>query len=339
MGKVPVATAHHDWVEALRGAGRMRVAVVGGSGRLGSRLVRFLVKAGHQVVVLDTTPPQPLNGLRFVGCDLLERDRFPYAALRGCTAVVHLAALHGAHLVSGADRRRFWAVNVDGTHRALDAARRAGVGRFVLASTTSVYGPGSPAGQPARVLDEETPLAPEDIYDLTKIAAERLLREAARDGMTGVALRLGRFFFPSVADYHLRKLSTGLDVRDACQAVALALLAPPGRRAAAYCVASDLPLEREQRRRLGLDAAQVLDEVLPTFAGLARRRGVAIPSRVGKSVSTAAIRRALGYAPERSLAWLESTWSLQPRQAPRPRAAPQRRRVTANVDHLSAALY
>ncbi len=321
MGKVPVAAAHHDWVEALRGAGRMRVAVVGGSGRLGSRLVRFLVKAGHQVVVLDTTPPQPLNGLRFVGCDLLERDRFPYAALRGCTAVVHLAALHGAHLVSGTDRRRFWAVNVDGTHRALDAAT------------------GSPAGQPARVLDEETPLAPEDIYDLTKIAAERLLREATRDGMTGVALRLGRFFFPSVADYHLRKLSTGLDVRDACQAVALALLAPPGRRAAAYCVASDLPLEREQRLRLGLDAAQVLDEVLPTFAGLARRRGVAIPSRVGKSVSTAAIRRALGYAPERSLAWLASTWSLQPRQAPRPRAAPQRRRVTANVDHLSAALY
>jgi nucleoside-diphosphate-sugar epimerase len=201
----------------------------------------------------------------------------------------------------------FWASNVRGTQRVLDAAMQSGVTRVILASSTSVYGNGSKAGERARMLEESTDANPEDVYDLTKLAAERILEHANVQGLDGIALRFGRFFFPSHANYHLRKLSTGLDVRDGCQAIVRAMLAPelPHR---VYCVASDLPLTREQRERLGLDVSAVLEEVLPQFLEGARQRRVAIPHRVGKSVCSDAARADLGYCPERTLEWVGELW-------------------------------
>ena len=296
-----------SWLTGLAGSGVETVAVVGGSGRLGSSLVRCLLAAQCQVTVVDIQPPEPLPGVRFSRCDLGRRQPLPPAAVAGCDAVVHLAALHGAHLAAGTPRQAFWAVNVNGTQRVLEAAGRAGVRRIVLASSTSVYGSGSPPGEPARGFDEGTPLDPEDVYDLTKIAAERLMQDLTGPGV-GVVLRFGRFYFPSHAGYHLRKLSSGLDVRDANQAIARALTLP--RPASpVYCVASDLPLSQPDRRRLGTDAAAVLAEALPGFAELARQRGVVLPSRVGKSVCTALARAELGYRPERSLDWVGRTWA------------------------------
>ena len=297
------------WGRALAAAGISHVTVVGGSGRLGSVLVRYLVYGKCSVHVLDTSPPDPMPGVRFTACDLSSRAALPAGAFRGCDGIVHLAGLHGAHLAAGVSRRRFWAVNVGGTERVLEAAVRAGVPRVVIASSTSVYGPGSAAGHPAKVLDENSPLDPEDIYDLTKVAAERLL-EAATDEQAGVALRFGRFFFPSYEGYHMRKASTGLDVRDACQAVALTLAAATLRRRA-YCVASDLPLPYQSRQRLGLSAPQVLEEALPGFCDLAQRRRVKVPERVGKSVDTALARAELGYRPERALDWVVRMWRAE----------------------------
>jgi nucleoside-diphosphate-sugar epimerase len=306
----------------LSGSDIATVAVVGGSGRLGSSLVRVLLAADRRVVVLDAQPPEPLPGVRFVRCDLGRREPLPPAAVAGCDAVVHLAALHGAHLVAGTPRTAFWEVNVHGTQRVLDAAAAAGVRRVVLASSTSIYGSGSGPGQPARILDERTALDPEDVYDLTKIAAEHLLRDRTAPGV-GVALRFGRFFFPSQAGYHLRKLSTGLDVHDANQAIVRALTAPAPPRPA-YCVASDLALSEEDRRRLGTDVRAVLDRALPGFAESARQRGIELPERVGKSVSTALARAELGYRPERALDWVSRTWAPG-------RTAPGRRRPLRDV--------
>jgi UDP-glucose 4-epimerase len=305
-------------LDALSAAGICNVAVVGGSGRLGAYLVRHLLRGRCKVHVLDSQPPDALPGVRFTACDLGCHGGFPADALRSSDAVVHLAGLHGAHLADGVSRRQFWRVNVQGTERVLEAAGRAGVRRVVIASSTSVYGSGSPRGQLARVLSESTELNPEDIYDLTKVAAERLLEEAT-DEKTGMILRFGRFFFPSHADYHLRKLSTGLDVRDACQAMIRALTAadPPRR---AYCIASDLPLSVSDRQRLGVEARQVLDEALPGFGEVIRRRGMSLPDRVGKSVDTALARAELGYRPERALDWVATVWATgNPSTPARPR--------------------
>ncbi|HZB32338.1 MAG TPA: NAD(P)-dependent oxidoreductase [Streptosporangiaceae bacterium] len=296
----------HAWLHQLKETARIQVGVTGGAGRLGSWLTRFLVEAGHGVVVLDKRPPHPLPGLLYIHHDLRWRAPVPLGAFDGCDAVVHLAGLHGAHLAAGVDRREFWPVNVRGTQDVLEAAARAGVARFILASSTSVFGSGTPQGEPARVLTEQTKLNPEDVYDLTKVAAERLTE--GESALKSTILRFGRFFFPSQSGYHLRKLSTGLDVHDACQAIVYVLLTPqlPKR---AYCVASDLPLSREQREMLGLDAIGVLRDALPGFAEAAAARGVQVPSRVSKSVSSDGLKRDTGYSPERTLQWLAQVWA------------------------------
>lgn len=307
--------ARPHWLARLPAADVRRVTIVGGSGRLGSRLVRHLVAGGCAVHVLDTRPPEPLPGVQFTGCDLADRTPLPDRALRDGDGLVHLAAVHGAHLSAGLPRREFWKVNVNGSQKVIDAAAAAGLRRVVLASSTSVYGPGTPAGSAARVLEEGTPVRPDDVYDFSKIAAEHLLADGVAEGV-GVALRLGRFFFPSQADYQLRKLSTGLDVRDACQAIVLALTADRIQRLR-YCIASDLDLPSADRERLGLAAREVLDEVLPGFGRLAAARGIDVPDRVGKSVSSAKARAELGYVPERALDWLARNWA-DDRPAPGP---------------------
>lgn len=297
-------------IESIPGVGIRRVAVIGGSGRLGSILVRYLTLVGCAAHVFDSRPPEPLPGVGFTLCDLGQRHALTQGALSGYDAVVHLGALHGFHLNAQVGRRAFWAVNVHGTEQILQAAVAAGTRRVVLASSTSVYGPGSPAGSPARVLDENTPVSPEDIYDLTKIAAERLLGQAATD-TSGIALRFGRFFFPSQAGYHMRKLSTGLDVRDACQAVAFALsVSAPARLF--YCIASDLPLSIADRQQLGFRAPEVLETAVPGFGDLAAKHNVQIPARVGKSVDTSVARAELGYQPERALDWMARLWACEP---------------------------
>ncbi|HWL37533.1 MAG TPA: NAD(P)-dependent oxidoreductase [Frankiaceae bacterium] len=290
-----------EWVTLLAAAVPLRVAIVGGSGRLGSWLATVLAETGHRVRVLDSVVPAPKRGVEFVQT-ALARGTSLEGRLDGIDCVIHLAALHGAHLAGGHSRQDFWQVNVGGTSRLLRECERAGVARVVAASSTSVYGAGSPAGA-ARVLDEETPLAPEDIYDFTKIATERLLDEVRlRTPIVATALRFGRFFYPSEHDYQLRKLSTGLDVLDACQAVVRVMLADTVPRPA-YCVASDLSLSRGQRERLGTDLPGVLEEALPGLVGRCAERGIPLPERVGKSVDTSAIRADLGYEPCRTIAW------------------------------------
>lgn len=289
-----------EWIGPLAAAAPMRVAIVGGSGRLGSWLATVLAETGHRVRVLDSVVPVPKRGVEFVPVTLATGTALT-GLLDGVDRVVHLAALHGAHLAGGHSRQEFWRVNVVGTSHLLRECERAGVTQVLAASSTSVYGAGSAAG-PARVLDETTPLAPEDIYDYTKVAVERLLDDLrARTSIAATALRFGRFFYPSQQDYQLRKLSTGLDVLDACQAVARLLLAREVPQPA-YCIASDVPLSRSQRERLGTELPEVLEEALPGIGQRCAERGVRLPDRVGKSVDTGAIAADLGYRPCRTLA-------------------------------------
>ncbi|MEV5533680.1 NAD-dependent epimerase/dehydratase family protein [Streptomyces prunicolor] len=290
--------------------GRGPVAITGGSGRLGASLTFYLVSAGIDVRVLDIDPPT--HG---IPCDFrrvdIGRDLDLRPTLEGCWALVHLAALHGPDLLKGVPRRSFWSVNVDATARALVASADVGIARFVLASSTSVYGSGSAEGMAARVLDESTPVAPENIYDVSKLAAERLAQNARTDQLATVALRFGRFFFPSQSDYHLRKLSTGLDVFDACQAVMASLTQSLNHRSL-YCVASDLPLDRASRERMGTDLEGVLESEVPGFVARIRKRGWSLPPRVGKSVDSSLIRRDLGFRPVRTLARLSGDPAAAP---------------------------
>jgi UDP-glucose 4-epimerase len=303
------------WLAALRESPSRSVVVTGGAGQLGSRFAALLTECGHRVTVVDVRPPV-VDDLRFVPFDL-RYGPLPPGLMGAPDAVVHLAGLHGPHLKAGGRRGEFWLANVRATQAVLEAAVAAGARRFVLASSTSVYGSGSPAGEPARVLAETTPTSPGDAYDLTKLCAETLLRDAALETVT---LRFGRFDFTSHTDYQIRKLSTGLDLWDACQALALALGADRLDRFM-YNVASDLTLTTSQRQRLGVDASGVLADAYPEVLDAARRGGIALPARVGKSVVTEAIRADLGYRPERTLEWAAQDWAGRARPGPRLPAA------------------
>jgi UDP-glucose 4-epimerase len=294
------------------------VLITGGGGRLGSALARRLTQAGHAVTAVDLAFPSwfddPALPVRCLQADVLSTrsgDDF-HRAIADCEVVVHLAGLHGLHLRQGARIADLWRSNVEGTRRVTAAAVDAGIDRMVLASTTAVYGPGSKPGEPATILDEARTPQPDNPYATAKLAAESVMATAADTGIEVISLRLGRFFREDEGSHQLRKLSTGLDLEDAVDAM-MAVCVVEQLAGGVYCVASDLPLSRADRSALGADCHAVLDSHLPGFVAEAARRNWQVPSRVGRSVDSSKLQSATAYRPRRSLAHTAERWQAEAR--------------------------
>ena len=168
----------------------MRVLVTGGAGFIGSHVVDKLQARGHEPRIFDLVP-SPHHGaeVETILGDLCDPDT-ARRAIDGCDAVVHLAALADVDEVVK-DPARADRVNVHGTHVLLAAARDAGVGRFVYASTIWVYGD---AADPEPVT-EDTPLGlPKHFYTATKIAGEHYT--ASYGELYGVEWTILRFGIP-----------------------------------------------------------------------------------------------------------------------------------------------
>lgn len=294
-------------------AERPSIVITGGGGRLGGATARRLAGAGAAVTLVDTAFPgwlyDPALGVRCVEADVLSvrAMRELRQIFSGHRTLVHLAGLHGVHLRRGARGSDLWRSNVIGTRIVAEAAVDAGVRRMVLAGTTAVYGPGSQDGAPAIVLDEWSRPNPDNPYATSKLAAESVAASVGGDAMETVALRFGRFYRADERDYQIRKLSTGLDLVDAVAAVA-AVCDAEAVAAPIYCVASDLPLTRDDRARLGEDCHAVLDRYLPGFVTAAQLRGWDVPPRVGRSVDSSLLQTRTGYRPTRSLAAVHRQW-------------------------------
>lgn len=150
----------------------MRMLITGGAGFIGSHTVDAALATGWQVRVLDDLSNGDITNLPasvdFIKADITDEYAVEHA-VAGCNAVIHLAALVSVPL-SLHDPIRTYHVNTTGTAVVLDAARRNGVRRFVLASTCAVYG-----NQPAREDDCSSiqPLAP---YAASKLMAEQWAR-------------------------------------------------------------------------------------------------------------------------------------------------------------------
>jgi UDP-glucose 4-epimerase len=168
-----------------------RVLVTGGAGFIGSHVVDKLRDAGHEPVVYDVRPsPFHLGDQRpdtIVG-SILDIPALT-DAMRGCDAVMHLAAAADVGEVEKAPIASE-ELNARGTVSVLEAARNAAVKRVVYASTIWVY-----SDVDAEHVDEDTPLSPPaHLYTATKLAGELYCKSYAE--LYGLEYSIMRFGIP-----------------------------------------------------------------------------------------------------------------------------------------------
>jgi nucleoside-diphosphate-sugar epimerase len=185
----------------------MRIFLTGGSGFIGSRLAPLAVQGGHSVTVV-TAVNNPAERAR---CDALTKAGITVVVapledsaamareLRGHDVVIHLAA---AQHEAQAPESHFHQANVAGTRRLLELAAQAGVRRFIHGSTIGVYGSAADG-----ILDEQSPLAPDNPYGRTKAAAEQVVRQF-ESPMEWSIVRISETYGPG--DMRLLKLFRGV---------------------------------------------------------------------------------------------------------------------------------
>jgi len=179
----------------------MKYLVTGAAGFIGSHLCERLLRDGHQVVGVDAFVPYyprvlkeaNLNSSRlqtsFAFHELDLRTDALDRVLEGVDVVFHLAANAGLPK-SWTQFDLYESCNVTATQRLLESAVRAEVGRFVYASTSSVYGRHASG-------DESLPTRPISPYGVTKLAAEQLCRAYSEEmGLPLVVLRYFSVYGP-----------------------------------------------------------------------------------------------------------------------------------------------
>lgn len=143
---------------------RWRVAVIGGSGFIGSVLVRRLLERGADVVIADKRPSERFPAL-WHRCDVRDSGAL-VDVLQGCGLVYNLAAEHRDDVRPAS---LYYDVNVDGARNVCQACEALDIKRLVFTSTVAVYG--ETGGTPAT---EDTPANPFNDYGRSKLEAEKI---------------------------------------------------------------------------------------------------------------------------------------------------------------------
>jgi nucleoside-diphosphate-sugar epimerase len=276
----------------------MRIAVTGGSGKLGRTVVRELRESGNEVVNLDSAGQR---GSGFVRVDLTDYGQTVDAILGvndvhdGFDAIVHLAAIPAPGILS--DVATFHN-NIRATYNVFQAARRAGITNIVYASSETVLGLPFDVPPPYIPVDEEYPARPESTYSLVKHLEEQMAIELVRwnPELKIVALRFSNVMdpedyaaFEAVQDDAWRRkwnLWGYIDARDGAQAIEKALAWETTGFDRFIIAAADTVMRRPN--------AELIAEVFPDVP-LSREVS---PNETLLSIDKA--RRLLGYAPEHS---------------------------------------
>jgi nucleoside-diphosphate-sugar epimerase len=215
-----------------------RIAVTGGSGKLGRAVVLDLVDHGYDVVNVDRQPPPEGAPGDFLRVDLTDYGQTVQALSRiedryeSVDGVVHLAAYPAPGLVPNTTT---FVNNITVTHHVFAAARAVGIRNVVWASSETVLGLPFDTPPPYLPVDEEYHPRPESSYSLAKTLEEEMARQLCRwDPATKmVGLRFSNVMYPEDyaefpafdTDPYLRKWNAWgyIDARDGAQACRLAL--------------------------------------------------------------------------------------------------------------------
>lgn len=284
----------------------MKIAVTGGSGKLGRPVVAVLRQAGHDVVNVDIAGTRSPGFVRVdltnygETIDALFGENDPSAGPDQATrpafdALVHLAAIPAPGIVS--DVATFHN-NILSTFNVFQAARRAGIRNIVYASSETVLGLPFDVPPPYIPVDEDYPARPESMYSLVKHLEEQMAIELVRWDPTLkiIALRFSNVMdpedyeaFPAFdADATLRKWNLWgyIDGRDGAQAVLKALELDIKGFDRFIIAAADTVMSRSN--------AELVAEVFP---------GVLVTGELGVHDTLLSIdkaRRLLGYSPQYS---------------------------------------
>ena len=178
----------------VNGASLGPVLVVGGAGYIGSIVVRQLLQEGRRVRVLDNLlygdaaiadlRGQPDFELITGDCRNIQNV---VKAVKGVDAIIDLAAIVGDPACEE-DRQMALEINYAATRMLIEIAKGNGVGRFIFASSCSVY------GATDEVMTELSEVAPISLYAQTKIDSERVLLQARSESFHPTILRLATVF-------------------------------------------------------------------------------------------------------------------------------------------------
>jgi nucleoside-diphosphate-sugar epimerase len=294
-----------------------KVLVTGGAGYCGSRLVPQLLDSGYKVTVYDVMffgddfLPKENPNLQIVNGDIRDTAKFA-AAVEGHDAVVNLACISNDASFE-LDEALSTSVNLDAFEPMVVAAKKAGVKRFVYASSSSVYGV---SDQPD--VTEDHPLVPLTLYNKYKGMCEPLLRKHTDDGFTGVTFRPATVcgYAPrqrldlsvniltnhavnanKITVFGGSQLRPNLHVQDYCDAVQTFLTAPADK------IQNEIFNVGYQNLSL-MEIAQLVRKVVSEK--FPERKGVEIvttPTDDIRSyhINSDKIRRVLGYAPKHTI--------------------------------------
>jgi len=256
------------------------VLITGGSGGVG-RYVAAELEDKYQVTLFDRMTPDKVRHpweteLPFVLGDLTSsEDCMRAISFARAEAIVHLGAIpyptelvhrRPGMMLPPLPEDETMRVNTMGTFYLMDAARRLGVKRVVMASTYFVLGLGNRiSGTPFRVeylpIDEDHPLRPEDSYSLSKVLGEEILAAFSRAyGLVTIALRLmgvvyphwmPPWYHPNIKPEHRKGGGFGtfeyVDARDVALACRLALEAEGLSGFEAVFISTDTVLAEDTR--------------------------------------------------------------------------------------------
>jgi len=280
--------------------GMTRVAVTGGSGKLGRAVVEDLLGHGYEVHVLDLVPPADPRA-RYTRVELSDYGQVIGALTgvddryAGLDAVVHLAALPAPGVAPNAV---IFHNNVTASYNVFEAARVAGIRNVVWASSETLLGLPLDTPPIAIPIDETHPPRPESAYSLGKLVDETIAAQFCRwdPRLKMIGLRFSNVMEPADyarfpgfdADARLRKWNLWgyIDARDGAQAVRKALEYPTPGLEIFIIANADTVMSRS--------SAELAAEVFPDVPVTRSVTGSETLLSIDKA------RKLLGYDPEHS---------------------------------------